>query len=132
MLSQKDLEGVQLLGDTLDVVESVNTDDELDALEPLLELLDSLLDRILLERLVELSGLDSDRERADVGVPALDEDSVGHRRQAEDPRAGREEVASVVVGVETNEVAVEDTEKDLSSNRENSEGRQAGGRRHQY
>lgn len=62
-----------------------------------------------------------------MGVPALDEDSVGHRRQAEDPRAGREEVASVVVGVETDEVAVEDTEKDLSSNREDSEGRKAGG-----
>lgn len=44
VLSQEDLERVKLLGNTLDVVQSVDSDDELDALELSLELLDSLLD----------------------------------------------------------------------------------------
>lgn len=47
VLSEEELEGVQLLGDSLDVVESVNSDNQLDTVEPLLELLDSLLHRRL-------------------------------------------------------------------------------------
>lgn len=50
-----------------------------------------------------------------MGVVSLELDSVRHRRQAEDPRTRREEMTGVVVRVETDEVAVEDTEQDLPS-----------------
>jgi hypothetical protein len=63
----------------------------------------------------ELTGLDTDRESSNVGVPSLELDSVRHGRQAKDSGTRREEMTSVVVGVETDEVAMKDTEEDLSS-----------------
>ena len=49
MLCQEELERVQLLRDTLDVVEPVDTDDDLDTVEAVLELLDTFLNAVLLE-----------------------------------------------------------------------------------
>jgi phytoene dehydrogenase-like protein len=48
VLGKEDLESVQLLGHTLDVVQAVDTDNELDALELLLERCDTFLDLGLL------------------------------------------------------------------------------------
>jgi hypothetical protein len=119
VLGQEDLKRVQLLRDTLDVVEPVDADNELDTLKALLERLDALLDGRLLEGLVELAGLDADWEGADVGVATLDEDAVRHRREAKNTRAGRQEVPRVVIRVEANEVAVEDAEQDLAPDGQN-------------
>lgn len=44
MLAEEELECVQFLWDTLDVVQSVDTNDDLDAVEALLELLNTFLD----------------------------------------------------------------------------------------
>ena len=49
MLCQEELERVQLLGDTLDVVQTVNANDDLHAVEALLERGDALLDTLLLQ-----------------------------------------------------------------------------------
>jgi hypothetical protein len=109
VLSEEELEGVQLLRHSLDVVETIHPDDHLDAVEPLLELLDSLLDGwsfqtlrtqanssvSVLDSLLspfqtrerthlrELSRLNTDGEGSDVGVVTLKLHSVGHSGQAE-------------------------------------------------
>ena len=48
-------------------------------------------------------------------------DSVGHGRETEDSSTRGEEMTSVVVGMESDEVAVEDTEEDFSSDGKDSE-----------
>jgi hypothetical protein len=77
MFSQEDLKCVQLLRDTLDVVEAINTDDQLDALKLLLESGDALLDLGLLETLVELLRVNTDRECADSNDLSFVFDAVG-------------------------------------------------------
>ena len=49
VLREEELEPVQLLRDALDVVEPVDADDDLDALEALLERGDAVLHAVLLE-----------------------------------------------------------------------------------
>jgi hypothetical protein len=101
VLVQKGLERVQLLRDTLDVIQSIDSDDDLDALETLLQLSQTLLYGGLLETLDELHGFDTDGEGTDVSVSTLEPETVGHGRQPEDTGAGRQEVSGIVVGVET-------------------------------
>ena len=43
VLGQKQLQSMKLLRNTLDIIQSIDTDDELDTVEPLLELLNPLL-----------------------------------------------------------------------------------------
>ena len=76
MLCEEDLESVQLLWYTLDVVEAINTYDELHTLELLLQGCYPLLYLGLLETLVELLGIDTDGESADSNDLALEFDSV--------------------------------------------------------
>lgn len=52
MLGEEELEGVEFLWDTLDVVQTINADDDLHAIKTLLELLNPLLDRFLLQVLL--------------------------------------------------------------------------------
>jgi hypothetical protein len=47
-------------------------------------------------------------------------DTVGHSRETEDTCAGGEEVTRIVIGVEPDEVAVEDAEQDLLADGEDS------------
>jgi len=89
VLLEEDLHGVELLRHALDVVEAVDADDELDALEPAPQGRDALLHLVLLERLEELAGLDADRERADGRVAADELDLVGRALDAEQARARR-------------------------------------------
>lgn len=77
VLLEEDLHGVKLLRNTLDVIETVDADDEFDPLETALERLDALLDGDLLEGFVELRGLDTDREGTDGGVTASEVDLCG-------------------------------------------------------
>ena len=88
VLRQEYLQRVQLLRDTLDVVQSVHTNDDLASLEPLLECLESVLDGIALESIDKLHRLDTDGICADLGVSSLELDAVGHGLQAEDTGAG--------------------------------------------
>jgi hypothetical protein len=133
MLGQENLKRVQLLRDTLDVVEAVNTNDELHALELLLESRDALLDLGLLETLVELLRVDTDRKCANRNDLSVVLDAVGGGGQApslsvtvnhstardlQDTRAAAEEVARIVVGVEADQVALEHTAEDLVSDGE--------------
>ena len=46
MLSQEQLQSVELLGDTLDVIQSVDADDKLNTVESLLELMNPFLNRL--------------------------------------------------------------------------------------
>ena len=55
MLRQEEFEGVKLLRNTLDVIKTVNADNDLDVTETVLELLDSFLDTILLKVLLDVN-----------------------------------------------------------------------------
>ena len=101
VLVQESLERVKLLRYTLDVIQSVDTDNDLDALESLFQLSQTFLNGRLLETVDELHGFDTDREGTDVSVSSLEPKTVGHGGKTEDTGARRQEVSSVVVGVET-------------------------------
>ena len=115
VLLQEQLERSQLLWYSLDIIQSVNTDDQLDTAEPPLELLDSRLNLRFLDAIDELFGVDTDREGPDVAVFSIELNTVGHGGKREDAGAGREEVASIIVGVEADEVAVKNTQQDFTT-----------------
>lgn len=79
---EEDFEGVQLLRDTLDVVQTVDTDNELDALELALEGSDALLHLGLLQAVLELVGVDTDRECAHGNHLALELHTVWRGSQS--------------------------------------------------
>jgi hypothetical protein len=76
VLVQENLQGVQLLRNTLDVIETINSDDELDALELFLQLRNPFLNRRLLQALRELLGINADREGPDSSQPSFILDAV--------------------------------------------------------
>lgn len=67
----------------------------------------------------KLSGLDTDREGADVRIAAFELNTVRQRRQAEDTSTGRKEVTSIVVRVEADQVALKDTKQNFTADRKN-------------
>jgi hypothetical protein len=82
VLGEEDFEGVQLLGNALDVVETVDADNKLDALELLLKRRYPLLHLGLLEALVELLRVDPDGESADSNDLALEFDAIWRGRKS--------------------------------------------------
>jgi hypothetical protein len=82
VFGQEDFESMQLLWNTLDVVEAIDTNDDFDTLELLLELRDALLHLWLLQSLVELFWVNSDWKCADSNDLALELDTVGSGREA--------------------------------------------------
>ena len=76
VLSKEDLKSVQFLRHTLDVVQTVDTNNELDTLELLLERCDAFLNLGLLQALVELLRVDTNRESADSNNLSLEFDTV--------------------------------------------------------
>jgi hypothetical protein len=74
---QEDFKSVKLLRDTLDVIKTVNTNNQLDALELLLECLDTLCNLGLLEAFLELLRINTDRECTNGDDLALEFDCVG-------------------------------------------------------
>lgn len=76
VLSKKNLESMQLLRHTLDVVQTVDTDNELDALELLLECCNALLNLGLLKALIELLRVDTDGECANGDDLALELNTI--------------------------------------------------------
>jgi len=115
MLFQEQLKRSHLLRYPLDVIQSVNTDNQLDAAEPLLELLNSPFDLRFLDAIDELFGVDTDGEGADVAVLPIELNTVRHGGKREDACARGEEVAGIIVGVETDEVAVKNTQEDFTT-----------------
>lgn len=88
MLRQEDFERMHLLRHALDVVETINADDDFAPLEALFELGNSGLDSCFLDTVDELLGVNSDRESPDVRIPAVHLDTVRHRGETEDTCAG--------------------------------------------
>lgn len=82
VVAEEHLEGMQLLRDTLDIVQTVNADHELYALEFLLQHGDAFLDLFFLEALLELLRVDADRECAAGNILPLKLDSVRGSWQA--------------------------------------------------
>lgn len=68
---QECLESVKLLLDTLDVVETIDTDDNLAVLKLSLQSLDAVYDGFLLEALCELFRINTDWEHADLHITAI-------------------------------------------------------------
>jgi len=115
MLLQEQLERSHLLRYPFDVIQSVNTNNQLDAAESPLELLDSRLDLRFLDTIDELFGVDTDGEGTDVAVLPIELNTVGHSGKRENTRAGRQEMASIVVSVETDEVAMENAQQNFTT-----------------
>lgn len=76
MLSKEDLEGVELLWHALDVIETIDTNNQLDAFKLACERSDTLLDILLLEAFDELLGIDTDREGTDSDEFAIIIDAI--------------------------------------------------------
>lgn len=55
-----------------------------------------------------------------MGISALKVDTVGHGGQAQDACAGGQEMTRVVIGVEANEIRVENAQKDFLAHGQNS------------
>jgi hypothetical protein len=101
VLSEEDFETLELLGQTLDVVQSVDTDDNLLALEFSLQVSGPLEDTGPLDGFDESIRVDTDGEGSDLGESTFILDSIGLGRDLENSGAGREEVSSVVICVES-------------------------------
>lgn len=105
MLTEEKLESVQLLWNTLDVIKSVYTNNDLHVAESLLELLNSFLHTFLLQVLLKRASqyaamqnqsgayvnkrtwVDTNRERANVREAAFELDTIRHCWERENPRA---------------------------------------------
>ncbi len=88
MLLQKQLERSHFLWYPLDIIQSVNTNDQLYAAEPPLEFLDPRFNLRFLDPVDELFGVDTDREGPNVAVFPIELNTVGHGGKREDAGAG--------------------------------------------
>jgi hypothetical protein len=72
MLSEEELECVELLGNALDVIESIDTDDDLNAIEALLKCSDTFLNRFFLQilRVQSLVSLHEGKKEAERNAPS--------------------------------------------------------------
>lgn len=118
---------MELLRDTLDVVEAVDTDDELDSVELARKSVDALLNLGFLEAFDELFRVNTDGECANGNEFAIVINTIGGRRSSttceisiclrenrfsafdvvlQNARATAQEVTRIVVGMESDEIAV--------------------------
>jgi hypothetical protein len=77
MLGQEDLERMQLLWDAFDVIESINTNNQLDALELSLQRCNALLNFGLLQSFIELLWVNADGKGTNMYRTAFVADPVG-------------------------------------------------------
>lgn len=80
VLRKEDLESVELLWNTLDVIQAIDTNNELDALEFLLQRSNPLLYLGLLESFVKLFWINTNGEGADSDILILELDAVWSSR----------------------------------------------------
>lgn len=109
VLGEEDLEGVEFLWHALDVVKTVDADDELDAFKLAAEGGYTFLNFRLLETLDEVIWVNADRKSSNGHEATLPLNTSRRRRRAQYPRAAAQKMTSVVVRMETDEVAVEQT-----------------------
>ena len=76
MLGEEYFKSMELLRDTLYVVKSVDTNNELNALELALQCCDTVLNLLLLEALVKFLGVDTDRKGAYANDLAFELDTI--------------------------------------------------------
>ena len=120
MLSKEDLQGVQLLWYALDVIQTIDTDNKLNTLELLLQELDAVSRRRLLELLVELLWVDTDWERSNGDVFTLQLHSVRRSLHLQDSRTRRQKVSRIIIGMEANQITGQNTSQQLLSHRQDS------------
>ena len=120
MFSKEDLQGVQLLRHTLDIIQTINTDNQLNALELLLQELNTVSCRCLLELPVELLWVDTNWEGSNGHIFTLQLNSVWRSLHLQNPRTRRQEVSRIIVGVETDQVTRQNTGQQLLSHRQDS------------
>lgn len=132
MLSEEYFESVQFLGNALDVVKPIDTDDDLALFKALLKLVQALLDAGEFDTFHKLPGVDADGERAHLNPASFELDAVGLGFKTKDACTRAQEVTSVVVCVETDvrrnvtlmslpdEVALKHTKQDFTSDWEDS------------
>jgi len=99
-LREKDLETLQFLGQTLDVIQSINTDNDLFTLKLGLQTPCSFANMRLLDGFDECIWVDTDRKGSDLCESTFKVDSVRFGLESEDTGAGGQEMSSVVVCVE--------------------------------
>jgi hypothetical protein len=127
VLCQEDFQCVQLLRNTLDVVQAIDSYNKLHTLELLLQNCDTLLNLRLLKAFVEFLWVNADWECADSDQFALEVYTIWRRRKApcslsarstsikhaginsQYARTAAQEMARVVVSVESDQIAVENT-----------------------
>jgi hypothetical protein len=135
---QENFKSVKLLGNTLDVIKTINTDNEFDTLELLLECLNALHNLGLFKPFLEFLGINTDGECTDGDNLALEFDCVGRCWQSavgksailsqlksssanlQDSRTTAEEVSSIIIGVKSDQIAVQYAVEDLVTDRQNS------------
>src|ERR1700733_3020743 len=106
MVSQKDFESVELLGNALDIIKAVNSNHQLNALELLFKGGDALFDFLLSQPFRELVRIDTDRKSANSDNLAFKLDAIWGSRQPQDARATAQKVSCVVVCVEADQITV--------------------------
>lgn len=128
---------MELLRDTLDVVEAIDTDNEFDSVELARKSINALLNLGFLEALDELLRINTDGECANGDEFAIVINTIRGRRSSttcdvslcsrenklslfecvlQNARATAQEVTSVVVGMESDEIAVEDARQEGFAN----------------
>ena len=120
VLSQEDLQGVQLLRYTLDVIQTINSNDKLDTFKLLLEGVNSVNDLWLLQAFHKLIRVDSNRERGHRHVFSTILDSIGRSSHLQYPRTTAEEMSGVVIRMEADQVTLQHAHKQLLSHGQNS------------
>lgn len=98
-MREKDLETLQFLGQTLDVIQSINTDNDLFTLKLGLQTPCSFSNMGFLDGFDECIWVDTDREGSHLCESTFKVDTVGFGFESENTGAGGQEMSSVVVGV---------------------------------
>jgi len=108
MFLEESLQRPQSMGDSLDVIQAINSKKHLLASKLLLEVLIELLSLVCLELRMKFLRVNS--HRADHGghESSLVVQSGGRGLQSEEASARRQKVTAVITGVESQEVAVEE------------------------
>lgn len=101
VLGKESLERLEFLRDTLDIVQTVNTDDDLDAIKPRFQRTEAFDNGFFLKTFDELVRVDTNGVGADLAISPVKFNTVRLSLETEDTGAGREEVSSIVICVES-------------------------------
>lgn len=106
VFGQEYFQGVQLLWHSLNVIQSVDTDNQLDTFEFAVQCRDTFLHRRFLEPFDKFVRVDAYGERTNGDEASVPVDAIGRGMRAQDAGATAQEMTRIVVRVEPNQVAV--------------------------